>query len=292
MNNQFNPTRRRLLNYTAVTSATSLLPSLSSAAESDLQSQLNWLVRRQRQEGRISSHERTSWAVFDFQTQNKLVSINTTRYMQAASMVKVFVALAYFYLNQQAPHKYPYNYKERYLMERMLVKSSNQATNTLMKMCKGPANVERLCQLATRNHFKRLHIVEYIPAGGRTYRNKVAAEDYNRFLARLWHNQLPHSYEIKRIMSIKNHDRITTSIMPAYTKVYDKTGSTGMLCGDMGIIEMGPNRAYTFVGIIERSSKTSNYSRWISTRSSAMREASTLVYRFMQQRYQLLSSIG
>ncbi len=293
MKETFNLSRRRLLSCTAIASTATLLPSIASASGSDLQRQLNRLVNQQRSEGRISHHERTAWTVFDFQTRDKLVSINATRYMQAASMVKVFVALAYFFLNEQAPHKYPYTGHERHLMERMLVKSSNHATNTLMEMCKGPANVQRLCQLATKHHFRRLHIVEYIPAGGRTYRNRVSADDYNRFLSKLWHDELPHASEIKRIMSIKNHDRITTEIMPLNTRVYDKTGSTGMLCGDMGIIETGPNNcAYTFVGIIERSRKANNYPRWITERSRAMREASELVYQFMQRRYQILSSIS
>ncbi len=232
MKETLNLSRRRLLSCTAIASTATLLPSVASASGSDLQKQLNRLVNQQRSEGRISHHERTAWTVFDFQTRDKLVSINATRYMQAASMVKVFVALAYFFLNEQAPHKYPYTGYERHLMERMLVKSSNHATNTLMEMCKGPANVQRLCQLATKHHFQRLHIVEYIPDGGRTYRNRVSADDYNRFLSKLWHDELPHAGEIKRIMSIKNHDRITTEIMPLNTRVYDKTGSTRTLSCD------------------------------------------------------------
>ncbi|MBS9781027.1 MAG: serine hydrolase, partial [Gammaproteobacteria bacterium] len=233
-------------------------------------------------EGRISRYERTAWSVYDFQTKKKLVAINENSPMQAASMIKVFVALAYFYLNSQAPRKYPYGSRERYLMQKMLVNSSNKATNTLMRMCKGPANVKRLCQLATKHRFKQLRIVEYIPSGGRTYRNKVSAHDYSRFLYDLWHNRLPHSAELKRIMSIKNHDRITSEIMSPSTRVFDKTGSTGRLCGDMGIVQLSPHRAYTFVGIIERSHKTRSYGRWISVRSDAIREASELVYRFMK----------
>ncbi len=274
-------TRRKILTCSALGIGALAFPSLAKP-QSNLQAQLNWLIKRQRREGRISRYERTAWSVYDFQTNKKLVSINENRPMQAASMIKVFVALAYFYLNSQAPHKYPYGSKERYLMQKMLVNSSNKATNTLMRMCKGPANVKRLCQLATKHRFQQLRIVEYIPSGGRTYRNKVSAHDYSRFLYDLWHNRLPHSAELKRIMSIKNHDRITSDIMSSSTRVFDKTGSTGRLCGDMGIIQLDNNHAYTFVGIIERSHKTVSYTRWISVRSDAIREASELVYRFMK----------
>ncbi len=283
--------RRQLLNSAFLGSVALSFPSLAKG-NSELQIQLSHLIKHQRSIGKISRYERTSWSVYDFYTNKKLVSINENIPMQAASMIKVFVALAYFYLNSQAPRKYPYSSKERYLMEQMLVHSSNKATNTLMRLCKGPTNIKRLCQRATKNRFKYLYIVEYIPSGGRTYRNKVSAHDYSRFLYDLWHNRLPHSAEIKRIMAIKNHDRIRTDGMQTGIKVFDKTGSTGMLCGDMGIIQLDRSRAYTFVGIIERNRKAKNYGRWISDRSSTMRENSDLIYNFMRKRYNLLKTIG
>lgn len=286
--------RRQLLQYGGVCAGAAAFPSIALAkSSSDLQRQLNQLVQRQRRQGRIARNERTAWSVYDFRSKTKLVSINEGRSMQAASMVKVFVALAYFYLNKQAPKKYPYHAKHRRLMELMLVKSSNDATNQLMKLCRGPANVKRLCQVATRNRYKQLRIVEYIPAGGRTYRNKASAHDYSRFLYDLWYNRLPNSKELKRIMVMENHDRIATEKMSQQLKIYDKTGSTGMLCGDMGIIQLGKSRpAYTFIGIIEKSRKTRRYGHWISERSDAMREVSELVYQFMITRHRLLDSLG
>jgi beta-lactamase class A len=74
-------------------------------------------------------------------------------------------------------------------------------------------------------------------------------------------------------------------------RVYDKTGSTAMLCGNMGIIECrdgrGRPRPYTFIGIIEKSSRTNHYARWITNRSNAMREVSNLVYNYMQSQHRL-----
>lgn len=286
--------RRQLLSYGGIGLAAASLPSIALAkSPSDLQIRVNELVQRQRRQGLISRNERTAWSVYDFNTKTKLVSINENSTMQAASMVKVFVALAYFYLNKQAPSKYPYHTKERRLMELMLVKSSNYATNQLMKMCRGPANVARLCKVATGNRYPQLRIVEYIPAGGRTYRNRASASDYSRFLYDLWYNKLPHSAEIKRIMSIRNRDRIQMNRMPSQIKVYDKTGSTGMLCGDMGIIQLGNSRqAYTFIGIIQKSRKTRRYRTWIRARSKAMRQVSGLVYDYMDSRYRILSDFG
>lgn len=294
INNSLNNriSRRKFLAYSALGVANLAFPVTAFAAN-DLQSRLNWLVKRQRREGRISGIERTAWSVYDFRSRQKLVTINEDLPMQAASMMKIFAALAYFYLNRQAPHKYAYGDRQRAVMENMLVKSDNDATNLVMRWCGGPKNVAYLCQKASGWRFKQLRLVEYIPAGGRTYRNKASAHDYSRFFYDLWHDKLPHSKELKRILSIENHDRITTEDMIPTITVYDKTGSTGMLCGDAGIVQMawGSDDAYTFIGIIERSRKAKNYTRWITERSDAMREASGLVYRFMQERYALSDSI-
>lgn len=264
----------------------------TAVVQSDLQQQVNRLVKQKRRIGEVASNERTAWSVYDFYTQRKLVSINEERPMQAASMVKVFVALAFFYLNSQNAVRYAYNSSRQKLMKRMLVYSSNHATNSLMQLCGGPSNIARLCQKATGYRFKQLRIVEYIPAGGRTYRNRISARDYSRFLYDLWHGSLPHSQEIKRIMSIKNGDRIRTDVMPEDLLVVDKTGSTGQLCGNMGIVQLDANKAYTFIGIIEKSRKTSQYSRWIRGRGEVMRDVSALIYQFMDERYRLLGSIG
>ncbi len=279
--------RRQIITTVGVGATLLALPSTALSTSqrkvnSKLQAQLNWLIKRQRREGRISSNERTAWSIYDFNNKQKLVAINEDRAMQAASMIKLFVALAYFYLHQQAPHKYAYGELQQAVIKKMLVHSDNKATNMVMRWCKGPANVARLCQKASGWRFKQLRIVEYIPAGGRTYRNKASAHDYSRFFYALWYNKLPYSTELKRILAIKNHDRMSSGIMSEGVTVYDKTGSTGRLCGDAGIIRLPNGRTYTFIGIIERRYKTKSYASWITTRSGAIREASELVYRFMQ----------
>lgn len=260
-------------------------------AQSDLQSGLNSFVKGLRQRGLIRPNERTAWSIYDFRGQQKLVSINETIPMQSASMAKLFVALAYFYLHRQNPKKYPYYIEARSLMEKMLIKSDNKATNTLMARCGGPKNVTLLCQKATGYRFKQLRLVEYIPSNGRTYLNRASALDYHQFWTLLWQYQLPFSEELKRITSVKNHDRITTSRMKN-VRVYDKTGSTAQLCGNAGIVAIEGGYAYTFIGIIERQQRSGNYTQWISTRSAAMREVSDYVYQFMLQHYALLSNLS
>jgi beta-lactamase class A len=296
------PTRRQFLGALASCSAALLLgrPSLVQGASSgtSLQSKVSSLVKELRADGSISPNERTSWAVYDLSTREELVSINGDVPRQAASMIKPFVAQAYFYTVQDS--KARYTQEVRKIMERSIRRSSNQATNQLIDLVsrhnskRGPQDVERVLKRKAPSIFRDTSIVETIPANGRTYRNQASAHDYNRFLMALWENQLPYAYELREIMGLPNRDRIASGVeaIPDSVKVYDKTGSTAKLCGDMGIVEAvdwrGDSRPYTFVGIIERSSSAKSYGTWITRRANAIRAVSDLVYRDMKYRYGLI----
>jgi beta-lactamase class A len=275
------------------------LPLPATAARSALQSQLVRLVKRQRAEGLIRADERTSWSIYDFTGRKKLVSINEDVPRQAASMIKPFVAQAFFYTMRERGARLRYTSSVRETMERMIRHSSNSATNEIMDLVSrynggnGPKDVERVLKRHAAGVFQQTSIVERIPANGRTYRNTASAHDYSRFLWALWHDRMPHTQEIRELMALPNHDRITRRVrgMPSNVRVYDKTGSTAMLCGNMGIIECldrrGRPRPYTFIGIIEKSQRTNYYATWITNRSNAMREVSSLVYDYMREQHQL-----
>ncbi len=294
--------RRSFIGTLGGTAATLLLglPTPSAAARRPtLQSQVVQLVKRQRAQGLIRSDERTSWSVYDFTGGNKLVSINEEVPRQAASMLKPFVAQAFFYTLDERGSKLRYTGAIRETMERMIRDSSNTATTEIMQIVSrynggnGPKDVERVLKRNAPGVFQQTSIVEYIPANGRTYRNQASARDYSRFLWALWNERMPYTREVRQLMALPNHDRITKRVkgMSSNIKVYDKTGSTAMLCGNMGIIECydrrGRPRPYTFIGIIEKSSRTRAYGTWITNRSNAMREVSGLVYQYMRQQHQL-----
>jgi len=298
----FCPTRRQFLEVLASCSAGLLMgaPSFAEAGSRyGLQWEVNDLVERMRRQGIIQPGEKTSWSVFDFTANQKLVAINEDAPRQAASMIKPFVAQAYFFKLSESRGRMRYTGDVRETMERMIRRSSNQATNQIMSMVsrhegnRGPSDVERVLKREAPEIFRDTRIVENIPANGRTYRNQASAHDYDRFLYALWKNRLPHAFEIKDLMSLPNRDRISdgVSAMPDYVKVYDKTGSTASLCGDMGIVEArgrnGRVYPYTFVGIIERPRRAKNYGAWISRRSNAIRQVSNLVYLHMKERHGL-----
>lgn len=301
-NTLFHTTRREFLTALACCSAGLLMgaPSFAQAgSNAPLQRQIVDLVNRLRAQGIVLPNEKTSWSVYDFTTRQKLVAINEDIPRQAASMIKPFVAQAYFFKLADSGSGLRYTGDVRRTMERMIRKSSNTATNRIMSIVsnhegkRGARDVERVLKANAPGIFRETRIVETIPANGRTYRNKASAHDYSRFLFALWNDRLPHAHELRNLMALPNRDRISDGVssMPSHVKVYDKTGSTACLCGNMGIVEArgrnGRTYPYTFVGIIERPSRAKNYGAWITRRSNAIRKVSNLVYLHMKERHRL-----
>jgi beta-lactamase class A len=299
----FHPTRREFLGALAYCSAGLLagVPSFAEAAgASPLQRKVNDLVQRLRAKGIIRPDEKTSWSVYDFTTRKKLVAINEDVPRQAASMIKPFVAQAFFFKAGDSRGGVRYTKEVRRTMERMIRRSSNTATNRIMSIVsrnegnRGPRDVERVLKHKAPGIFRQTRIVETIPSNGRTYRNLASAHDYSRFLYALWNDRLPYSGELRDLMALPNRDRISDGVraVPSKVRVYDKTGSTARLCGNMGIVEAPGRRGgtypYTFIGIIEKPSRAKNYGSWITRRSNAIRAVSNLVYLDMKERHRLV----
>ena len=243
-------------------------------------------LKELRREGRIAPDERMAWYVYDFTTGEKLVEINTGLQLQAASLIKPFVVLAF--MDAVKEGKLVYDAQSRYHLERMIQHSDNSATDWAMRRLGGPAAVQALLRRHYGSLLSDVAVVEYIGRGGRTYRNKASAQDYSRFLLALWKNELPGSAEIKRLMALPKRDRLLTGArLPEGTEVFSKTGSTSRLCGDMGVLlAKGPDGrqyAYTLIGIIEKQHPARHYLRWLKARGNVIREMSGLVYRVIGQ---------
>jgi beta-lactamase class A len=272
-----------------------LIPALSAAparAEGPLQNRIDGYIKSLRAKGGLRSDERTAWIVYDFTDGRELANINGTTPLQAASMIKPYLALAYFH--EVAAGRFSYDATARRHLELMIQKSNNDSTNWVMRQTGGPEATEALLKRHYSPLCQNIEIVEYIPEGGKTYRNQASAADYARFLHALWYQQLPQSAEILRMMSLPGIDRLYTDVpsIPEGTRIYNKTGSTAMCCGDMGILVArgrdGKTYPYAVIGIIESARKnTSSYSSWISRRADVIREVSNLVYLDMKKRHPL-----
>lgn len=256
-----------------------------------IEAEVEKFIKAQRKKGVISSDERTAWAVFDFTTGEKLVAINEDTPLQGASLVKTFFALAYFHKVKKGQLKYGSTAKKH--MRRMIQRSNNHSSNWVLRQAGGPAAVNKLLKRNYPKMFTNTRIVEYIPANGRTYRNKASAHDYSRFLYALWNSSLPYSTEMRRLMQLPGRDRLYTGTkgIPSSTKVINKTGSTAHLCGDIGILVVkgrnGKSYPYTLIGVIEKRNRTSNYGSWIRSRGNVIRKVSDIVYKGISQQHNL-----
>jgi len=271
------------------TSRTRITSTDKPQHSNELEAALENLIKKLRQQGKIAADERTGWSVYDFTTGEKLVTINEDLQFQAASLIKPFVATAFFHKVKNS--NLIYGPKSRRHMERMIQKSDNRSTNWIMRHVGGPQAVERILEKHYPAVFKDTHVVEYIPANGRTYLNKASIHDYSRFLNALWKETIPGAKEIKRLMSLPGSDRLYTGVkdIPAGTKIYNKTGSTSRVCADMGILiakgKDGRRYPYTVVGVIEKQKRARNYSGWIQSRGNVIRDVSNLVYQGIAQRH-------
>lgn len=268
-----------------------LAAAAPAAIDSPLEAEIESYVKSLRAQGRISRNERTAWLVHDFTTGQKLVSINENAPLQAASMIKPLLALAFFH--QVSAGNLIYGPTSRRHMEHMIQKSSNTSTNWVMQQTGGPSATKSLLARHYPSLCQQLRLVEYIPSNGRAYRNLASAGDYARFLTSLWQKRLPYSSEILRLMSLPGPDRLYDKAkrIPSGTRVYDKTGSTAMCCGDMGILVApgtnGRSYPYILVGIIDSTVRVSNYGTWISRRADVIREVSNLTYDYLKKRHPL-----
>ena len=244
-----------------------------------------------RSKGVINKDESTGWMVYDLENDRSLAGINADVEFQAASMIKPFVALAFFHKVREG--RLQYDSQSRRQMEAMIQRSSNSATNFLMRKAGGPAQCDAILRKHYGHIFKKTEIREYIPADGRTYLNSAPPADYVRFLRSLWDMNLPYSKEIRRVMALPGRDRLYYgTTIPRGTLVYNKTGTTARLCGDMGILvtktRKGTVYPYVIVGIIERKSRAADYGQWMASRSRVIREVSNLVYEGLKKDHQLM----
>lgn len=253
-----------------------------AAALSALGDKVESYIKGLRRRRVVQSDERTAWVVYDFTTGEKVVSINEDVPMGAASMIKPFIALAW--LHEAAAGRKPYGAGERRRMEDMIRDSGNVSASWFIRKLGGPSGLQRRLKRNYPGIFKETRIVEYIPANGRTYRNRASAHDYSRFLYAVWNDEVKGSEEIKRLMGLAKPNRLYTSVpeVPEDTEVMDKTGTTARLCGDMGIMVArdadGNAYPYIIVGIIEKSRSASGYAGWMRSRGNVIRAVSGMVY--------------
>lgn len=256
-----------------------------------LQQQIQNYISRLKKSGKLATNDKVACSVYDFTTGEKLVTIREDESLQCASMVKPLVALAFF--SEVDRGKLIYGRKSKAKMERMIQRSGNAQTNWVMRHVGGPEKIQEILDTNYSKIFSDTEIKEFIPIGGETYLNKASVHDYSRFLYAMWNGQLTHSRELRRLMAMPNNDRVYrgVKVIPKGTLVYDKTGSTSYLIGNMAILvakgRNGKRYPYTLVCVIERDKKAPNYTVWKRKAEKMIREISNKVYVVMKKRHSL-----
>ncbi|MFC1697212.1 serine hydrolase [Nanoarchaeota archaeon] len=252
---------------------------------SNLEDTIEDYIKTMRKRGVLRSDEETSWVIYDFSTGQKLVSINEDIPRQCASMFKPYIMLAYFHEVSKGRQKYNKSTKRKLI--NMIANSSNIETNRFMKRLGGPAKINKILKANYGTILEDTKIVEYIPKGGRTYRNFSSAHDYSRFLYAMWNGNLPYSKDMRSIMNDVGNGKVKDRIywrakeVPSGTAVYDKTGTTGHLVGNIGILVpkiKGERRPYIIVGIIQKRNKAKNFTGWKDVRGNIIRNVSNKAY--------------
>ena len=142
-----------------------------SAVDSELETKIERYIKSLRSKGVLRSYERTAWLVYDFTTGKKLASINENAKLQAASMIKPYLALAFFH--EVRAGRLVYGPKSKRHLELMIQKSNNASTNWVMQQTGGPSATLALLKRHYPALCTQISLVEYIPKNGRTYRNRV-----------------------------------------------------------------------------------------------------------------------
>ena len=264
---------------------------LDTTLDSNLEANIDRYIKRLRFRGALASTDRTSFVVYDVTKQKKVVSINEDQTMMAASLIKNFIMLAYFH---EVKHKrLEHTAENRRQLRQMIQRSANTSTNYFIRLLGGPRGVDRILRW-NYPYFKQTRIVEYIPAGGRTYRNTTSAHELNKFYNQLWLGNLPYSHKMKYYLGLPNGDRMhDKTCIPSNVRVYHKTGTVYGLVADSGILAIidsqGKQRVYIFTGIIEDQTKTNKRNRsekfwaWVGRRSDTLRRVSEAVYEYIYE---------
>ncbi len=298
-------TRRSFLRIAAGAAVTGVVGGMASPVlacqGSALEDRINAYIKELRRIGRIPPDERTAWLVYDFTIGRELVAINGNEPMQAASMIKPFLAQAFFFRHRADRERFPYDGRVRWEMARMIQNSNNIAADFFINVVGAghpaylrPRVVERVLKRHAGDIFQQTSIVQYIPEDGRAYLNKASARDYGRFLYAMHKDLLPYAKQIQYYMGLPKPNRIVDGAVavPRCAKLYDKTGTTAEVCGDMGILvtrsQTGRPYPYIFVGIIQKDRRARDYGWWMRDRGNIIRHVSDLVYRFMYRRYHVV----
>jgi len=263
-------------------------PEAPSVTGGGLEPRLHGRISEIRSRGvSLTPSESTSWMVYDLSDRKELASINADTPRAFASMVKPFVAVAFFH--EVNAGRLTYGPESKAKLEAMLRHSDNAATNWFIDKIGGAEKVERILKANYPEFTSSLDIVQKIPGGGSEYLNTCSARDCARLLVSLRDKKCAGAEEIHRVMNLSSNDRLvdgTGGRLPDNTNVMHKTGSTAKFIGDMGILSFkgtdGKPHDVIVVGMVSRETRDPNYKQFMRRAGNVIREVSVETYRYLK----------
>ncbi|MBF0287941.1 MAG: serine hydrolase [SAR324 cluster bacterium] len=279
---------------------------------SELESAIERFIDDSKRRGIMYNQDKLSLIIKDLYTGKLVASINPKAEVKAASLIKVPILQAY--MIQRYRKKIRHTKRNQRDLIRMIRYSNNRSTNRILKLLGGPWRVRKILQ--STGLYQHLKLVEYIPRSGRTYLNKISAEDLDRLFIRLWDRQiLGHRFsralnekasrQMLYLLGLSSRrgvkDRLkdgTCFANDRSAKIWNKTGFVRGLNGDVGIIEIKTpkgRRPYTIISIIDRPNYRSirgNGNWWAKRQSRLHRKISEMSYAYFKRKYGARTKCG
>lgn len=261
---------------------------------------------------KLKRKDKLSIVVQDLSAGKLLVSLRSRKSVKSASTIKLPILQAYMIQRFKGKFEETSNHKK--LIEEMIRFSSNSSTNKIIKLLGGTENIQRL--LNKTKFYKELRLLEMIPEDGRTYRNKISAEDLNQILMNIWFKRVIGPQYSAQINKTAAHEMLNLLNLPGHTwlkdrikaetcfssnksvKLWDKTGFVKGLNGNAGIVEIDTphgRKAYSLVMLMERQDYQTiegDAASWFEIVSLHMRRISEITFAYISNRYESYNECG
>ena len=279
---------------------------------SALETAIEQFIVDAKRKGQMYAEDNLSLIIKDLHSEKLVASINPTAQVKAASLIKVPILQAYMI------HRYRgiivHSQKKQLNLIRMIRFSDNPSTNRILKLLGGPWGVRKI--LEETGLYRHLKLVEYIPKGGKTYLNKISAEDLNRLFIRLWNHQVlgaefseklneKASDEMLHLLGLPSRNGVKDRLKDGTcfardndARIWDKTGFVRGLNANVGIIEIKTpegRRPYSIISIIDRPNYRSikgNGHTWARQQSQLHRRISEMSYAYFKNKYGASTTCG
>lgn len=257
-----------------------------------LKTRMDFALQKLEERSLIGKDQRIGFFILDLATSEVLASHNHDRLFQSGSMSKMFIALAAF--NTWSPEKGSLNPEspDFELIRKMLVKSDNNAANSLILKLGG---ARKLTQYLKANFadFAEVDFKELIPNNGASYGNLATPRSYCELLRRLAQKSFRFSDDFLSLLNINRRTRLsgnrTNYVVPEEVSIWHKTGSTSRCCGEVGLVspsgQINSPGSYILSVIIDRNTPAFHYDGWISAVAPAIGAIAGIAYEFQRDKF-------